>query len=149
MDEQPTAKTPSWKIAAVALAVIGLLAAARFFNVQLLLRDAVEWIAGLGLIGPLVFTLLYILACVLFVPGSLLTLGAGFVWGVGWGTVLISVASTLGASAAFIVGRYFAREMVAKKIEGKVDCIYSVGDCAKPRKIIDAIYEGFRAALTI
>jgi len=38
---------------------------------------------------------------------------------------------------------------LAKKIEGKVDSIYSVGDCAKPRKIIDAIYEGFRAALTI
>jgi NADPH-dependent 2,4-dienoyl-CoA reductase/sulfur reductase-like enzyme len=38
---------------------------------------------------------------------------------------------------------------LAEKIEDKVDSVYSVGDCAKPRKIIDAIYEGFRAALTI
>jgi thioredoxin reductase len=38
---------------------------------------------------------------------------------------------------------------LAEKIVGKVDNVYLVGDCAKPRKIIDAIYEGFRAALRI
>jgi NADPH-dependent 2,4-dienoyl-CoA reductase/sulfur reductase-like enzyme len=46
------------------------------------------------------------------------------------------------------LGAVAANELV-KKIEGEVDSIYSVGDCAKPRKIIDAIYEGFRAALTL
>jgi uncharacterized membrane protein YdjX (TVP38/TMEM64 family) len=61
---------------------------------------------------------IYILACVLFLPGSVLTLGAGVLFGLFAGSVIVSIASTLGATAAFIVGRYFARDWVAKKIEG-------------------------------
>ncbi len=63
------------------------------------------------------FILIYILATVLFIPGSLLTLGAGVLFGVAWGSVWVSVASTLGATCAFVVGRYFIRDWVGKKIE--------------------------------
>ena len=62
--------------------------------------------------------MLYILACLFFLPGSVLTLGAGAVWGVVGGVPVVSVASTLGATAAFLVGRYFARDSVARRIEG-------------------------------
>jgi uncharacterized membrane protein YdjX (TVP38/TMEM64 family) len=50
-------------------------------------------------------------------PGSVLTLGAGAVFGLVKGAVLVSVAATLGATAAFLVGRYLAREWVAGKVE--------------------------------
>jgi uncharacterized membrane protein YdjX (TVP38/TMEM64 family) len=53
---------------------------------------------------------------VLFVPGSLLTLGAGFVFGVAKGTVIVSVGSTAGAAAAFIVARSLAHDWVARRI---------------------------------
>lgn len=82
------------------------------------LLNALAWIAGLGPWGPAAFVLLYILACVLFLPGSLLTLGAGFVFGVLRGTIYVSIAATLGATAAFLVGRYLARGWVSRKIEG-------------------------------
>ena len=118
MDETQPPKSSHLKLIAAVLAVMVLLAAARYFNVQELLREAVEWVGGLGLWGPAVFIAIYILACILFVPGSLLTLGAGFVWGVAWGTAVVSVASPLGATAAFLVGRYFARGWVSKKMEG-------------------------------
>jgi uncharacterized membrane protein YdjX (TVP38/TMEM64 family) len=62
--------------------------------------------------------IIYVLACVFFLPGSILTLGAGVVFGVIEGTVIVSLSSTLGATAAFIFGRYFARDWVAKRIEG-------------------------------
>ena len=62
--------------------------------------------------------MLYVLATVLFVPGSILTLGAGVLFGVVRGSLLVSVASTLGATAAFLTGRYFAREWVSEKIQG-------------------------------
>jgi uncharacterized membrane protein YdjX (TVP38/TMEM64 family) len=62
-----------------------------------------------------VFIGTYVAATVLFVPGSILTLGAGFVFGVVGGTLSVSVASTLGALAAFLVGRYVARGWVAAK----------------------------------
>lgn len=102
----------------VLLAVIGLIAAAKYFHVQELLKKSLDWIAGLGPLGPVIFVVIYIFACVFFVPGSVLTLGAGVLFGVVKGSILVSIASTLGATAAFLAGRYLARAWVAKKIEG-------------------------------
>lgn len=101
-------------VAVVAAIVSGLF----YFDVRALLRDSLAWVEQLGPWGPVLFVLIYIVAAVLFVPGSALTLGAGAVFGVGLGSVLVSLGATLGATAAFLVGRYFARAWVAKKIEG-------------------------------
>jgi uncharacterized membrane protein YdjX (TVP38/TMEM64 family) len=102
-------------VAVVAVAVVAALFA---FDVRAVLRDALAGLERLGPWGPVIFVLLYIVAAVLFVPGSALTLGAGALFGVGLGSVLVSVGATLGATAAFLVGRYLARDWVAKKIEG-------------------------------
>jgi uncharacterized membrane protein YdjX (TVP38/TMEM64 family) len=102
----------------VAVGVAALLAAFRFFQVQDLLRRSLDWIAGLGPVGVVAFIAIYILSCVFMLPGSVLTLGAGAVFGVVKGSVIVSVASTLGATAAFLVGRYLARDRVARMIEG-------------------------------
>jgi len=80
------------------------------------MNGALAWVDGLGWIGPVVFVVLYIGATVFFIPGSALTLGAGALFGVVKGSLLVSVASTLGATAAFLVGRYLARDWVARKI---------------------------------
>jgi uncharacterized membrane protein YdjX (TVP38/TMEM64 family) len=82
------------------------------------INHLLEWIDALGWIGPIVFIAAYVIACVLFIPGSALTLGAGALFGVVRGTILVSIASTLGATAAFLVGRYLARDWVARKIGG-------------------------------
>jgi uncharacterized membrane protein YdjX (TVP38/TMEM64 family) len=88
------------------------------FNPQEWLRDALQWIDSLGTIGAIVFILLYIVATVAFLPGSILTLGAGVVFGVVWGSLYVFIGATLGATAAFLVGRYLVRGWVAQKIEG-------------------------------
>ncbi len=88
------------------------------FNPQILLRNALQWIDGLGAVGPLAFILLYIIATVAFLPGSIVTLGAGVVFGVVMGSLYVLIGATLGATAAFLVGRYLARGWVAKKIAG-------------------------------
>ena len=108
------------KLALWAVVVVALLAAARYFNAQALLRQALDTIAGFGSWGPVMFVLLYIVATVFFLPGAILTLGAGLVFGVIKGAILVSIAATLGATAAFLVSRYLARDWVAKKIEGNV-----------------------------
>jgi uncharacterized membrane protein YdjX (TVP38/TMEM64 family) len=105
-----------WAIAVAALAALAALFAV--FDVRALMRHALDWIEGLGPWGPVLFVLLYIAATVLFIPGSALTLGAGAIFGVAKGSLLVSLASTLAAAAAFLVGRHFARVRVAKKIEG-------------------------------
>lgn len=82
-----------------------------------LLRGLVEWIEQLGAVGGAVFVVVYVLATVLFLPGLVLTVAAGFLFGLVWGTVAVSLASTLGAAAAFFIGRYLARDAVKKRVE--------------------------------
>ncbi len=94
-----------------------LLAAAIYFDVQELLRASLSHIALLGPWGAVAFIALYILATILFIPGVILTMGAGFVFGVLRGSIFVSIASTVGASMAFLIGRYLARQWVSKKIE--------------------------------
>ncbi|MEG5170748.1 TVP38/TMEM64 family protein [Microcoleus sp. B3-D7] len=107
-----------WKlILGIGLAV-ALIAATRFFNFQGILKNALESIASLGPWGPAAFILIYIVATVLFIPGSLLTLGSGVLFGVVGGSVCVSIGSILGATCAFLVGRYLTRDWVSKQIEG-------------------------------
>jgi len=68
--------------------------------------------------GGALLSVLYIAATVLGAPGLLLTLAAGFLFGVVWGTVVVSVGSVLGATAAFLIGRFVARDWVAGRIGG-------------------------------
>jgi uncharacterized membrane protein YdjX (TVP38/TMEM64 family) len=75
-----------------------------------------EWVDGLGFWGPLVFILGYAVATVAFIPGSLLTLAAGAIFGIAQGTVYAFTGATLGAIGAFLVGRYFARSAIESKV---------------------------------
>lgn len=103
----------------MAAVVIGVMAlAAVYFDIQELLRQALAWISGIGPLGLLIFIALYILACVLLLPGSILTLGAGAVFGVVQGFIAVSIGAMLGATCAFLVGRYVARNWVARRIGG-------------------------------
>lgn len=98
----------------VALIAISLLWVARHFPLSAAL-DAVEgWIMGLGLWGPLVFGLIYVMAVVLMVPAWVLTLAAGAFFGLLVGTITVSLASTFGAALAFLVARHLARDAVAR-----------------------------------
>lgn len=90
--------------------------AANSFNPQELLRDALKWIESLGYVGGIAFMGIYIIATIAFLPGSILTLGAGVVFGVFFGAIYVFIGATLGAIAAFLVGRYIARGWVGKKI---------------------------------
>ena len=95
-------------------ALLALAVALRFLPVAAWLSDLNELLARLGPWGIGLFAIVYALAAVLFVPGSALTIGAGVLYGLGWGFVAVSVGSTLGATAAFLVARYLARERVAR-----------------------------------
>lgn len=89
-----------------------------FFDVALWLQKVLVWLDSLGFWAPVIFGILYVVATIAFLPGSVLTLGAGVLFGVVWGSVIVSISATLGAAAAFLIGRYFAREPIEKKISG-------------------------------
>lgn len=77
----------------------------------------IRWTEGRGTWTGILLVAIWIPAALLVVPGSLITVGTGFVLGVGWGTVVVSVGSTVGAAAAFVAGRTVARDWVLRKLE--------------------------------
>ena len=87
----------------------------RFSGAADKLTDVREWINGLGSWGPLVFVLIYILAVVLALPGSAITIAGAALFGSVWGVVLVSIASTTGASICFLVSRYLARDFILRE----------------------------------
>lgn len=89
------------------------------------------WVAGFGKIAPLVYIGLYLVSTVFFLPGSPVTVLAGFVFGPLWGVFYASVASIISVSVAFLIARYVARDLV----EGWVK------DNAQFRKIDEQVEE--------
>jgi uncharacterized membrane protein YdjX (TVP38/TMEM64 family) len=75
-----------------------------------------QWVNGLGVWGPLVFVFGYALATVAFVPGSLLTLAAGAIFGLAKGVIYVFIAAILGSSSAFLVSRYLARQTIERRL---------------------------------
>ena len=81
-----------------------------------LLPSFAAWVDSLGPWGPVVFILGYTTAVVALVPAVLLTLAAGAIFGVVWGVVWVFIAAVIGSAAAFLVSRYVARDLVARRL---------------------------------
>ncbi len=92
--------------------VITVMVLAWVFDLGTYLVFTRDWIRGLGPLGPLVFLVLYIIAVVTALPGSVISIAAGALFGAVLGVILVSLGSTIGASLAFLISRYFARESV-------------------------------------
>ncbi|HMK34561.1 MAG TPA: FAD-containing oxidoreductase [Desulfomonilaceae bacterium] len=97
---------------------VTLVAALWFLPVKEYLIAVLEWTKGLGAWGPVFVAAFYVLACVLFLPGSVLTLGAGFLFGLPLGFLTVWIGANIGACVAFLVGRTVARDWVASKVAG-------------------------------
>jgi len=100
------------------LAAVAVAAALRFLPVNQWLLGFVAWIRGAGTAGLAIFLVAYVVACVLLLPGLVLTLGAGFAYGVAVGVPLVWVSANLGAAVAFLLGRTLARERIAARVAG-------------------------------
>ncbi len=101
------------KWGSIGVMAIALLWTMRSLPIDRAVQAVNAWVESLGVWGPLAFGLVYILATVLLLPASALTLAGGAVFGLGTGMVTVSVASTIGAGLAFLIARYFAREKMA------------------------------------
>jgi uncharacterized membrane protein YdjX (TVP38/TMEM64 family) len=113
-------KTPRARLITYAVAGVIVLAALILGGRQAgrYVPQFAAWVEGLGVWGPVVFILGYAVATVAFIPGSLLTLAAGAIFGLARGTLYTFCGATLGASGAFLVARYLARRAIERKIAG-------------------------------
>ena len=87
---------------------------------ELVAFDLETWVASFGWAGPLVFVLVYVLATILFLPGSLLTLAGGALFGLGLGTLFNLAGATIGAGISFLLARGLLAEWVESKTKGKL-----------------------------
>ncbi|MEA5480400.1 TVP38/TMEM64 family protein [Pseudanabaena galeata UHCC 0370] len=103
-----------------AIAIALLVMIFHYLNINGLLQSIITWIKDQGVIGIVAFIIVYNLATVLFIPGSFLTLGGGALYGVFFGSIYVFIAATLGATFAFLIGRYCARGYVSQKIRNNM-----------------------------
>lgn len=104
-------------IAAIATAVV--------FREQLDLALVDRWTASAGPARPLLFVLIYAAAAVLFLPGSLLTLAGGALFGPAWGTLWNLCGATLGATIAFLLARHLGADWVRKRLGGRLERLFT------------------------
>lgn len=97
----------------LAVIVVALVLLGRVVPTRRLISGG-AWIDALGFWGPVLYGIAYVLATVLFVPGSILTLAAGAIFGLRTGFFTVWIGSTTGAMLAFLIARYVARDKVAQ-----------------------------------
>lgn len=100
--------------AAVAL-LIGVAILARWYGSERLAAG----VESLGAWGPAALAIVYVPATVFMFPGTIITLAAGYFFGVVRGTIAVSIGSTVGATLAFLIGRYLARPWVQNLLKSR------------------------------
>jgi uncharacterized membrane protein YdjX (TVP38/TMEM64 family) len=111
-DAKEVPKSAAGRLVALVVIVIGLLVAARFLPVQQWLRSCNDWVGQMGATGIFIFVAVYAAATVLLAPGAILTIGAGFAFGLWKGFLAVSAGATFGAALAFLVARFIARDKI-------------------------------------
>ncbi|NIP85363.1 MAG: hypothetical protein GTO03_07295 [Planctomycetales bacterium] len=104
------------KIVLLLVLASGLLVAFKFLPVNQYLAQFLSFLEGLGVWAPILLAAAYIVATVLMVPGTILTLGAGFAFGLVKGVLSVMAGSVIGALCAFLVGRTLGRGFVEQKV---------------------------------
>ncbi|MEG3639133.1 TVP38/TMEM64 family protein [Magnetococcus sp. PR-3] len=102
----------------ILVVLLGGIALASLYRDQLDPEALENWVQSFGWLAPLVFGVVYVLATVLFLPGIVITMAGGALFGPVWGTLYNLTAATIGAGIAFILCRYLMREWIESKAKG-------------------------------
>ena len=104
------------RLAVLALVVAGLAALPLAFDVGALWNGIVSWLRALGPAAAAVFVGIYVTTAVLLIPSTMLDFGAGAIFGVVWGSVLVSLAALAAATASFVTARLVGREWLLRRL---------------------------------
>jgi uncharacterized membrane protein YdjX (TVP38/TMEM64 family) len=101
-----------WKWIAAGAAVLALIASRHLLPLEDWLHALEARIEGMGALGGVLYFAVYVVASLLFVPGSILSLGAGYLFGIAGGMAVVWTAVTVSAALGFLIARYLARHAV-------------------------------------
>jgi uncharacterized membrane protein YdjX (TVP38/TMEM64 family) len=108
-----------WRPLLLICLVAAVIVLSYVFNIGERLATLRDWIHSLGTLGPVVFILIYVGATVAALPGLAITIAAGAIFGSIAGVIVVSIGSTIGASLAFLLARYFARDATEKWLSSR------------------------------
>ena len=117
-NDKRAAKGAIARLIALIVILIALFLAMKLLPVREWLRSFNDWVGQMGVAGIFIFIGVYAAATVLLAPGAILTVGAGFAFGLWKGFLAVSAGSTLGAALAFLVARFIARDKVEAIAKG-------------------------------
>jgi uncharacterized membrane protein YdjX (TVP38/TMEM64 family) len=127
------------KLVLFAAVVLSLIVLARVFGLGERLQELREWIAAMGTLGMAAYVGLYIVAVIAAVPGLPISIAGAAIFGAFKGVILVSIGSTLGASLAFLIARYLARDAVYGRLSGNEKFLRLDGLTEKHGAVIVAI----------
>src|SRR5438128_12313286 len=111
-NDKASSKGATKRLVALIAIVVALFVAMKFLPVREWLTNFNNWVGQMGAVGIFIFITVYAVATVLLAPGSILTIGAGFAFGLWKGFLAVSAGATLGAALAFLVARFIARDQI-------------------------------------
>lgn len=111
-----TARTAKLILGVALLA--GFVLAARMLPLGAWIAEFQSWVRGVGFAGYVAYVLLYVLFCIFLLPASLLTIGAGALFGFAKGSAVVIIGGTLGATASFLLARTVLRKRVEAMTAG-------------------------------
>jgi len=117
-EQQRAPRSAIGRVIALIVIIVAVFLATRFLPVQQWLRSFNDWVGQMGTAGIFIFIAVYAVATVLLAPGLILTIGAGFAFGLWKGFLAVSAGSTLGAALAFLVARFAARDKIEAIAKG-------------------------------
>ena len=100
--------------------LIGGIAITVTYRKQFNIAALESWLVGAGVMAPLLFIGIYAISTVLLLPGSVMTLVGGVLFGPIWGTFYNLTGATIGATVAFLVARYLASDLVSRRTGGRL-----------------------------
>jgi uncharacterized membrane protein YdjX (TVP38/TMEM64 family) len=100
------------KIFVALLVIAAIVIAYRFLPISEWLKHFQTYVRGLGAIGYVVYIAVYAVCVVAFIPASILTLGAGAIFGFAGGTIVVVIGATIGATLAFLLARTVMRRRI-------------------------------------
>ncbi|WP_228015241.1 TVP38/TMEM64 family protein [Synechocystis salina] len=104
------------KLIIIFFLICGLVFTIHHFNLGMALNILLAKVKNLGWWAPSIYIAVYNLATILLLPGSLLTMKGGCLFGWWWGTIYTTIAAMIGATIAFLIGRHFSRNWVQEKM---------------------------------
>lgn len=122
MDSSTAPKKPSiLRPLIFILLIVAIVVTVRYFHLEVYFEEdrLRRFVASYGIWAPIIYLAIWITAPALSLPGLPITLAGGVLFGPFWGVIYVIFGATGGASLAFLVARYLARDWVASKLTGK------------------------------